>query len=301
MNDFKISLAHDIETGQKLEKEVYDKFLADFKASADNDELRQAFAASLSIPILKNIPPQTSVRNIFAVDVIPNGALAEYPIDLNDIETAIILPRIGAVPMNTVVGDSLIVPTFEVANSVDWKLSFVRDGRFNIVERALEKLAQAFIRLEEGEGWRMVRAACDGTNTIGTPAASLTKDAFNDFITYMSKTGYTPTDIYVSPNRAKDIRTWTYTTLDPWTQREIFQAGGLNQIWNVALHELRTLSDGEAYLFDTGRFGVMPIRSELQTYDDPTLIRRLRAGVVAWQEFGFAVLDKKAVSKLTFS
>lgn len=299
--DYKISLAKNVATEQALSQEQLKDFVSEFKATASDEKLRQAFAASLSVPVLKNIPPQTSVRNIFAVDVLPSGALAEYPIDLNDIETAIVMSRLGSVPHNLVVGDSLIVPTFEVANSVDWKLSFVRDGRFNIVERALEKLAQSFIRAEEASGWAVIRASVDGTNTIASPSAGmLDKAAFNQFITFMNKTGYTPSDIYVSPNRAADIRNWTYTTLDPVTQREIFQAGGLNQIWNVALHELRTLADNEAYLFDTSRYGVMPVRTELMTYDDPTAIRRLRAGVLAWEEVGFACIDKKAVVKMTF-
>lgn len=299
--EYKISLAKDVATDAPLSADQLAQFREGFKATASDEAFRQAFAASLSIPVLKNIPPQTSVRNIFAVDVIPAGALAEYPIDLNDIDTAIVMPRLGAVPHNLVTGDSLIVPTFEVADSVEWKISFVRDGRFNIVERALEKLAQAFIRAEETSGWAVIRSSCDGTNTIASPSAGvLDKNAFNQFITFMSKTGYVPTDIYVSPNRAADIRNWTYTTLDPITQREIFQAGGLNQIWNVALHELRTLADNEAYLFDTSRYGVMPVRQELTTYDDPTSIRRLRHGVLAWEEIGFACIDKKAVVKMTF-
>jgi hypothetical protein len=300
--DFKISLAQDVTTGEKLDATQASQFLADFKASADNADLREAFAASLSIPILKSIPVQSSVRNIFQVDVLPAGSLPEYPIDLNDIETAVVMPRLGAVPYNMVVGDSIIIPTYEVANSVEWKLSFVRDGRFNIVERALERLAESFVKLEEEDGWKVIRASVDSNNTITAAAADgLTKDAFNDLITYMTATGITPTDIYVSPNRAKDIRTWTYTTLDPVTQREIFQAGGLNSIWNVQLHELRSLSDAEVYIFDTTRFGIMPIRTELTTYDDPTAIRRLKQGVLAWTEYGFAAIDKRGVAKMTFA
>lgn len=299
--EYKISLAHDASNGEKLAVDQLSQFVEDFKSTATNEVNRVAFAASLSIPVLKAIPPQSSVRNIFAVDVLPAGALAEYPVDLDDIETAIVLPRLGAIPQNLVVGDSFIVPTFEVANSVEWKLSFVRDARFNIVERALEKLAESFVRLEEESGWAVIRASIDGTNTIGGSHTSLDKNAFNDLITFMTKTGVTPTDIYVSPNRAKDIRNWTYTTLDPVTQREIFQAGGLNSIWNVALHELRSLADGEVYIFDTGRYGVMPIRQEITTYDDPTAIRRLRAGVLSWEEIGFAAIDKRGVAKMVIS
>ena len=299
--EFKISLAHDASTGERLNAEQSAQFIQDFKATATDENTRVAFAASLSVPVLKSIPVQSTVRNIFAVDTLPAGALAEYPVDLDDIETAIVMPRLGAVPQNLVVGDSFIVPTFEVANSVEWKLSFVRDGRFNIVERALEKLAESFVKLEEEAGWAVIRKAVDASNTVSTTETELTKDAFNDLITFMTATGITPTDIYVNPNRAKDIRTWTYTTLDPVTQREIFQAGGLNSIWNVVLHELRTLGDNEVYIFDTGRFGVMPIRTELTTYDDPTCIRRLRAGVLSWEEIGFAAIDKRGVAKMVFA
>jgi hypothetical protein len=298
---FHISLASDVNTGAKLSQEQVAEFTEGFKATASNEEMRVALAASLSVPVLKAIAPQSSVRDIFAVDEIPAGALAEYPIDMDDIETAVVMPRLGAVPQNIVVGDSLIVPTFEVANSVEWKLSFVRDGRYNVVERALEKLAESFVRFEEKAGWDTIRGAIDGTNTLTSAETTLSKKHFNDMITEMTAVGYTPDVIYVSPRRAKDIRDWTNTTIDPVTQREIFQAGGLSSIWNVQLKELRSLADTEVYMFDTSRFGVMPIRTKLTTYDDPTAIRRLRAGVLAWEEIGFAVIDKKAVLKSDFS
>jgi hypothetical protein len=298
--DYKISLAHDYGTDKALSvKEVQD-FVEQFKATAEDENLRKAFAASLSIPVLKSIPPQTSVRDIFLMDELPAGALAEYPIDLNDTQTAIVMPRLGAVPQNLVVGDSLIVPTFEVANGVEWKLSFVRDGRYNIVERALEKLSESFVRMEETAGWAVIRASIDSTNTLAVGAeTSLSKSLFNSLITEMSAIGYNGSDIYVSPRRAKDIRDWTQTTIDLVTQREIFTHGGLSGIWNVTIHELRTLNDKEIYLFDKSRYGVMPIRQVITTYDNPVAILRLRAGVLSWEEIGFAAIDKKAVLKVT--
>jgi len=294
---FNISLAHDYKENQSLQGTNLEKFIADFKATADSETLRTSFAASLSVPVLKSIAPQTSVRDIFAVDEIPAGALAEYPIDLDDIETAVVMPRLGAIPQNLVVGDSLIVPTFEVANSVEWKLTFVRDGRFNIVERALEKLAESFVRAEEKAGWDTIRGAINAENTMtGHGQTTLTKSLFNDMITEMRAVhGYNPSAIYVSPRRAKDIRMWTDTEIDPVTRREIFNVGGMNGIWNVQINELRTIGDGEVFMFDTSRFGVMPIRTKLTTFDDPTAIKRLRVGVGAWEEIGFAVIDKKAM------
>lgn len=296
MNEFKISLAHNYKDNVSLAGAELNTFIADFKATADSEELRQAFAASLSIPVLKTIAPQTSVRDIFMVDELPAGALAEYPVDLNDLETAVVMPRIGAVPQNLVVGDSLIVPTFEVSNSVEWKLTFVRDGRYNIVERALEKLSQSFIRAEEKSGWDTIRGAIQASNTLVTTETALTKKLFNQLTTEMKQvSGYLPTIVYVSPRRASDIRSWTTTQIDFLTQREIFQAGGIGSVFNIEIRELRTLSDNEVFLFDTTRLGVMPVRQRMTTFDDPTAIRRLRAGVIAFEEIGFAVIDKKAM------
>jgi hypothetical protein len=294
--EFKISLAHNYKENQALASEELATFIENFKQTADNEEIRKSFAASLSIPILKAVAPQSSVRDIFMVDELPAGSLAEYPIDLDDIETAVVMPRIGAVPQNIVVGDSLIVPTFEVSNSVEWKLTFVRDARFNIVERALEKLAESFIRAEEKAGWDTIKGAVDTTNTLVTTETTLSRKLFNELITDMRAEGASEPDvIYVSPRLASDIRDWGQTELDETTRREVFKAGGMGSIYGVRIVELRSLANNEVFMFDTSKLGVMPIRSKMTTFDKPDSINRLRAGVLAFEEIGFAVIDKRAI------
>jgi len=39
----------------------------------------------------------------------------------------------------------------------------------------------------------------------------------------------------------------------------------------------------------------MPIREDMQMFDDPTLHRSGQAGVYGWMELGFAVLDTRRV------
>lgn len=294
--EYRISLAHNLKENKSLAGEELTQFVADFKATETDEKVRSAFAASLSVPILKAVAPQTSVRDIFMVDELPAGSLAEYPIDLDDIETAVVMPRLGAAPQNLVTGDSLIVPTFEVSNSVEWKLSFVRDGRFNIVERALEKLAESFVRAEEKAGWDTIRGAIDATNTLTHTETSLSKKLFNALITEMRAVGaFEPKVIYVSPRRASDIRNWADTDIDPVTRREIFKAGGMGSIFNVEIRELRSIKDNEVFMFDPTNLGVMPIRQRMTTADDPTAIKKFRAGVLAFEEIGFAVIDKRAM------
>jgi hypothetical protein len=129
------------------------------------------------------------------------------------------------------------------------------------------------------------------------------------------------TDLFISPESLEDIRSWDLTQVDDVTRRQIFMAGeegGLTRIFNVTLHDLDELGVGQDYqkYFDTDLSGtkptdkvevvvgldldnrdsfVMPIRQEVQVFEDPTFHRQRRAGVYAWGEHGFSVLDSRRV------
>ena len=61
----------------------------------------------------------------------------------------------------------------------------------------------------------------------------------------------------LSNRLAADIREWTDTDIDPVTRREIFQAGGMGSLWNVALHEIQHLGATGLYNINgsTSAFG----------------------------------------------
>jgi hypothetical protein len=140
------------------------------------------------------------------------------------------------------------------------------------------------------------------------------------------------TDLYVSSEVMKDIRDFaTETSIDFLTRREIFQAvprsdgnGGeilMPSIYGVNVHELKQLGVGREYdtqfsdllgthlsaytagtdevvvgldLTPEGRNAyVMPVRQDLEMFEDPTLHRAQKAGVYGWMELAFAVLDDR--------
>lgn len=132
------------------------------------------------------------------------------------------------------------------------------------------------------------------------------------------------TDVYLSLEAMEDIRAWDVDEIDEFTRREIFVSReyGLAQIYGVVLHEMTEFGEGQEYeeFLETtlGRTHqtinsvtlkefcigldlstmdsfVMPIREELQTYEDPALYREQRAGIFGWMEHGFAVLDPRRV------
>ncbi len=131
------------------------------------------------------------------------------------------------------------------------------------------------------------------------------------------------TDLYLSPEALEDIRSWDLTQVDDITRRQIFIAGGdseaaITQIFGVNLHDLDELGVAQEFQnYFTGTLGasmpsdkvelvvgldltnrdsfVMPIRAEVEVFEDPTFHRQRRAGMYAWGEHGFAVLDSRRV------
>jgi hypothetical protein len=127
----------------------------------------------------------------------------------------------------------------------------------------------------------------------------------------------------------------TTTAIDYLTRREIFQTesrpdgnGGeilIPRVYGVNVHELKQLGIGKDYntkfntvadtadtfsgfapttdevvigldLTPEGRDAfMMPVRQDLQMWEDPTLHRQQKAGVYGWMELAFAILDDRRV------
>lgn len=220
----------------------------------------KAFAAALTTPILQAIETQSIMRQLFAVERLGPGAQASYPV-AEDFEIPVwVLPGLGYVAQNFIegIGEEVYVPTFTIDASGDWKLTYARDSRVDIAARAAEKAAKAIADYEEECGWRVIIPAATSNffgkgllgsrpapiyeiNPLSTGAGYLSKELINKMIVGFKRIGRTLTDLYVSPEDAADIREWTDTDIDPVTRREIFQAGGMGAIWNVALHEIQHL------------------------------------------------------------
>lgn len=282
------------------EKMTHEEKVELMKRIAHDPEARQAFAASLSLPLLQRVREETSVRKIFAEDELPSGALPRYPVEFYSSEMkALMIPKQGAeIPMVQIEGDEVTVPTFVLSYGASFNIFYARDGRYNVREAVLRTLTDAFVKAEEEEGWKLVRAAIGPNNTLQIPGeTTLSKNLISEMIVYFDKKGYRPDLLVCSVKRAADIRLWGTEELDDSTRREVFRQGGMGSIWGVDILPLRRLADDEVYMFDTSRFGVMPIRERLQVFDDPTAIKQLKVGLLAYEELGFAVIDNTAVVK----
>jgi hypothetical protein len=170
-----------------------------------------------------------------------------------------------------------------------------------------------------------------GSTLVPTPAAGqFSKELISRMKTAMTRgaggngNSGRLTDVYLSLEAMEDIRAWDVDEIDEFTRREIFVSKeyGLAQIYGVVLHEMTEFGEGQEYEnflkttlarshqtvnsvtlkeycigldLSTMDSFVMPIREELQTYEDPNLYREQRAGIYGWMEHGFAVLDPRRV------
>jgi hypothetical protein len=130
------------------------------------------------------------------------------------------------------------------------------------------------------------------------------------------------TDMYVSPEALEDVRNWGLDQIDEVTRREIYTAseGGapITRIFGVNLHDLDELGEGQQYQDyfvndlggavqasdlelvvgldqSTSDSFVMPVKEQLQVFEDPALHRQQRAGYYGFAELGFGVLDNRRV------
>ena len=133
------------------------------------------------------------------------------------------------------------------------------------------------------------------------------------------------TDMYVSPEMLENVRLWDLTQVDDFTRREIFMAPmdrtgemSLTRVFGVDLHDIDELGVGQEYeLYFEQTLGgvlpsgkqeivvgldlqrsdsfVMPVRAEVEIFEDESLHRQRRSGFYGWGEHGFASLDSRRV------
>ncbi len=268
--------------------------------------------------------PGTSVE--FPLDFLSPGSVKDH--------VAYTLPNQGRIPERAIEGDYVMVPTYDVGSSIDWSLKYARDARWDVVGRALQVLEGSFVRKANGDGWHTLLAASKGRN-LSVYDDQATSGLFTKRLVELMRTvmrrssgGNSTstdrgklTDLFLSPESMGDVRSWDLTQIDDFTRRDIFLSGGDNalaKIGGVILHDIDEFGVAQEYqLYFTGTLAgsmpsdkaeivigldlrnrdsfVMPVRQEVEVFEDPTFHRQRRAGLYAWGEHGFAALDSRRV------
>ena len=310
-----------------VNKEVSVAASAEF-AKALEQPLRQGvLSGNILDGIFEPIRLAQSATPEFPLDFLSPGTEKDF--------VAYTIPNHGYIPERHVEGDYVMVPTFDIGSSIDYLLKYARDARWDVVGRAMEVLEASFVKKMNDDGWHTILAAGVDRNIVvydsDAATGQFTKRLVSLMKTVMRRNGGGNsasnnrgqlTDLYVSPEAMEDIRNWGVDQVDELTRREIYVASDdaavINRVFGVNLHDLDELGVGQEYqlfyenvLNGTMPAGdveicvgldlrkrdsfIMPIRQEVQIFEDDVLHRQKRAGFYGWAEQGFAVLDNRRV------
>lgn len=277
--------------------------------------------------IFETITVEAGSTTEYPLDLISPGLEGEHVAYTN--------PGHGRIPERSVEGDYVMIPTYSITSSVDYLLRYAREARWDIVGRAMQVMEAGFVKKMNDDGWHTILAAGVDRNILvydaDATAGLFSKRLVSLMQTVMRRNsgGNSAsvgrgrlTDMYLSPEALEDIRNWGLDQVDEVTRREIYTAseGGapITRIYGVNLHDLDELGEGQEYqnFFDGDLGGdlqasdlelvvgldqssndsfVMPVKEQLQVFEDPTLHRQQRAGYYGWSELGFGVLDNRRV------
>lgn len=279
--------------------------------------------------IFRKVPLAANATAEFPLHYLAPGTENQY--------VAYTIPNIGRIPEKHIEGDYVIVPIYDVGGSIDMGLKFARDARWDVVGDAANNLKMQFVKKMNDDGFHTILAAAADRNIVVYDADAATGQ-FTKRVVSLGKTvmrrnggGNSSsvnrgklTDLFLSPESMEDIRNWGIDQIDEVTRREIYMAadGTLNRVFGVNLHDIDELGDGQEYqqyyineLSGTLPSGdveiavgldlskndsfIMPVREELQVFEDETLHRQRRMGWYGWMELGFAILDNRRVILLS--
>jgi hypothetical protein len=277
--------------------------------------------------IFETITVEPGSTTEYPLDLISPGLEGEHVAYTN--------PGHGRIPERSVEGDYVMIPTYSITSSVDYLLRYAREARWDIVGRAMQVMEAGFVKKMNDDGWHTILAAGVDRNILvydaDATAGLFSKRLVSLMQTVMRRNsgGNSAsvgrgrlTDMYVSPEALEDIRNWGLDQVDEVTRREIYTASEdgapITRIYGVNLHDLDELGEGQEYqsFFVNDLSGslqasdlelvvgldqssndsfVMPVKEQLQVFEDPTLHRQQRAGYYGWAELGFGVLDNRRV------
>lgn len=281
--------------------------------------------------IFEKMPLEPGAAPEFPLDLLSPGTERDY--------TAYTNPGHGRIPEKNVESDYVMVNTYGITNSIDYLLRYPREGRWDIAARAAQVMEAGFVKKINDDGWHTILAAAVDRNIMvydaDASAGQFTKRLISLCKTVMLRNGGGNsvtatgrlTDLYSSPEAIEDVRNWGVDQLDETSRREVYQSADngapLTRIFGINLNGLFEFGDDQEYqTFFTSDLGgslassdveliigldlnsrdsfVMPVKSEVEIFEDEALHRSQRQGFYGWMQLGFAVLDNRRVLAASF-
>ena len=264
-----------------------------------------ALGQAMALPIRRNLDYAGVARRALVVDPLQNGALPVYDRDID--VSAVVVSSNGSAPESQVRGDRVTVPTFEIVSNPLVRIKEVKQRRFNVIDRAVQKARQEIQAQEDANIFGALDFAGDSTlggeNAVQDLAdAGMTKRDLVEVMTQVEQWDNVCTKFFMHIREFNDIRLWNSNggsaagEIDPVTQREILQTGLYARIFGADIIVSKIVTPGTVFACADGEFvGVMPVLQDIETLpaDEP---KRLSLGWIVSEIVGFGIVNPRGVA-----
>ena len=235
--------------------------------------------------------------------LVPQGALPVYHRDID--VTAVVVASNGSPPESRIFGESVTVPTFELASNPTVRIAEVRRRRFNVIDRAVQKARQEIMAQEDANVFAALDAAASVENTVTDIAdAGLLKRDLVEIKQQIDRWDLVTTKYFMNINEFTDILKWGSGggqgtgggDFDPVTMREVLQTGLYAHIWGTDIMVSKIVPPGTVYgCADPEFVGVMPVRQDIEVLpaDEP---KQLKLGWVVSEIIGIGIVNPRGVA-----
>lgn len=304
-----------------------------FRSIANDPVKRSEYISTRALQIQPLIDKESQVRGIFTPERLAPGANPSYPIGSTEVQTAWIAGSIGSAPRRIVEGDEVFVNTFNLFARAEWSMDLANDGRWQVAAESQFYMASQLKELENLVGWQLIRNALahnsfpsSHTIQIGNSAGVdvttgqgfFSKQFLGELILAGDVARRRITDVYVSPRTMYDMFVyWTGSLSGTNQMPESMQSQFMTRkdsgtsdaefvvnVFGVNIHKVydsTVVDDETVYAFDLSntrsRFGVMPIRQDVVTYEDPMAVTEFKVGYFGRERLGMAILDHRCAFK----
>jgi len=264
-----------------------------------------ALGQAMALPIRRNLDYSGIARRALVVDPLPTGALPVYERDID--VSATIVSSNGSGPESIVRGDRVTIPEFELFSNPLVRIREVRQRRFNVIERAVQKARQEIQANEDANVFAALDFAGDSTlggeNTVQDVVdAGLSKVDLVELKIQVDRWDLITTKYFMHIIEFSEILLWTSqggnnsAEVDPVTHRELLQTGLYGKIFGADILVSKLVTPGTVFaLADPEFVGIMPVRQDIEVIpaDEP---KRLSLGWVVSEIIGLGIVNPRGVA-----
>lgn len=238
-------------------------------------------------------------------DPLPTGSLPVYERDI-DVSASVVSSN-GSAPESVVRGDRVTVPEFEIVSNPTVRIREVRQRRFNVIERAVQKARQEIQANEDANIFASLDFSGDanfgGDNTaVDITDAGLARADLVRMGIQVDRWDLVTTKYFMNIVEFAEIRLWSsqngggVAEVDPVSHREILQTGLYARIFGADIIVSKIVTPGTLFaLADPEFVGVMPVRQDIEVMpaDEP---KRLSLGWVVSEIIGIGIVNSRGVA-----